>query len=491
MPITKVPEAAATFVDRNNPRLSHSGNLVRLLRPPACSTRSLTNDLTSVTNAINAIGSRRVAAPMQPMGSRRPARNYSDRGSASMRRASSCSSPMDFLTIRNVRAVRAILEPVQRPWAPYRGEDGGSNVIVDLHHWPGRARRLGPPAERRRSYRRRFVLGARLERPDGHLCDDFREDPATPGPVARARPGPGPDRRMLMGRLERLSLVGGRPDRGPVGRAGGVHDALKGRRAALRPGRGRPAGADRGRERGARSRRALSRSRAAGARGRTTQRGARGHGARGSGQRMWPTPTGKITLVELYPGEIILAPRLVDPNVILGGRAAGAGSGGGRCPDGLPGRDLMSRTGVLKPGDHVDLLFSLAFPPTVRWRGRRRQPDLQKRPMVEVRARRRKRPLSISCRTSRSPHRHRESDRRRHAEHRAQGHPADREPQDALVLKHVKDSDGVLDVVVRAPGNERPSEAGPVDFDYVINRYRSLSAPAADPKGRRDAVTEA
>ncbi len=45
-------------------------------------------------------------------------------------------------------------------------------------------------------------------------------------------------------------------------------------------------------------------------------------------------------------------------------------------------------------------------------------------------------------------------------------------PQDALVLKYVKDSGGVLDVVLRAPGSEQPFEAGPVDFDYVINRYR-------------------
>jgi hypothetical protein len=45
-------------------------------------------------------------------------------------------------------------------------------------------------------------------------------------------------------------------------------------------------------------------------------------------------------------------------------------------------------------------------------------------------------------------------------------------PQDALVLKHVKDAGAILDVVVRAPGNENPSNAEPVDLDYIINRYR-------------------
>ena len=29
-----------------------------------------------------------------------------------------------------------------------------------------------------------------------------------------------------------------------------------------------------------------------------------------------------------------------------------------------------------------------------------------------------------------------------------------------------------MDIVVRAPGNESPSEAEPVDLEYIINRYR-------------------
>jgi hypothetical protein len=44
--------------------------------------------------------------------------------------------------------------------------------------------------------------------------------------------------------------------------------------------------------------------------------------------------------------------------------------------------------------------------------------------------------------------------------------------QDALVLKYVKDTDGVLDMVLRAPGAEQPAAAEPVDVDYLIRRYR-------------------
>jgi pilus assembly protein CpaB len=45
-------------------------------------------------------------------------------------------------------------------------------------------------------------------------------------------------------------------------------------------------------------------------------------------------------------------------------------------------------------------------------------------------------------------------------------------PQDALVLKYVKDTGGSLDMVLRAPGAEQPSAAEPVDVDYLIRRYR-------------------
>jgi hypothetical protein len=44
-------------------------------------------------------------------------------------------------------------------------------------------------------------------------------------------------------------------------------------------------------------------------------------------------------------------------------------------------------------------------------------------------------------------------------------------PQDALTLKYLIDAGGILDVVMRAPGVERPFETDPVDIDYLINRY--------------------
>jgi Flp pilus assembly protein CpaB len=72
--------------------------------------------------------------------------------------------------------------------------------------------------------------------------------------------------------------------------------------------------------------------------------------------------TGKLTLVDLYPGEIILTQRLVDPNVTSGDGRQAVVVAGEEVLMAFPADDLMSKTGVLKPGDHVDLLFSLDFP---------------------------------------------------------------------------------------------------------------------------------
>ncbi len=177
---------------------------------------------------------------------------------------------------------------------------------------------------------------------------------------------------------------------------------------------------------------------------------------------------GRLTLVDLYPGEIILAQRLVDPNVISGdGRQALVVSG----EDVLmafPTGDLMSRTGILKPGDHVDLLFSLGFPAAAAAAGgeggaaQREQTTtfnlLQNVTIAAIVGG--STPGGGSAITGST------------ASAAPNAILLTVSPQDALVLKHAKDKGAILDIVVRAPGNERPSTAEPVDLDYIINRYR-------------------
>jgi len=180
--------------------------------------------------------------------------------------------------------------------------------------------------------------------------------------------------------------------------------------------------------------------------------------------------TGKITLVDLYPGEILLVQRLVDPNVISGDGRMALVLADEEVLMALPADDLLSRVGVLKPGDHVDLLFSLDFP-TGRTsvssgegegaigQGTTTQGDDEQATFTLLQN------VVVAAIVGGLP-------------------PAGGEsklpsallltvtPQDALLVKYARDAGGILDLVLRAPGAEGPYESDPVDVDYMIFRYR-------------------
>jgi pilus assembly protein CpaB len=167
---------------------------------------------------------------------------------------------------------------------------------------------------------------------------------------------------------------------------------------------------------------------------------------------------GKVTMVDLFPGEIILAQRLATPNVISGdGRLALIVSEEEEeVLMAFPAVDLMSRVRVLKPGDHVDLLFSLDFPTDRTVGGQGGDEELTTFSLLQN--------LTIAAIVTEA------------AAGTGQGEPQailfTVSPQDALTLKYVKDAGGILDIVLRAPGVEAPFETSPVDVDFLIDRYR-------------------
>lgn len=164
---------------------------------------------------------------------------------------------------------------------------------------------------------------------------------------------------------------------------------------------------------------------------------------------------GKITLVDLYPGEVILAQRLLDPNLVTAGGRYALLVAGDRVLMALPAVDLMSRIDVLKPGDHVDLLFSLEFPATGTAAGAGGEEKqvtfnlLQNLTIAAVVA-----PPGQAAGAA------------------PQALLLTVSPQDALVLKYALDAGAVLDLVLRAPGAEQPFVVEPVDIQYLIDRYR-------------------
>jgi len=71
---------------------------------------------------------------------------------------------------------------------------------------------------------------------------------------------------------------------------------------------------------------------------------------------------GQLTTVDLYPGEIVVARRLLDPNTIAPDGRLALVISDEEVLMAIPTADLMSQVGILKAGDHVDLLFTLPFP---------------------------------------------------------------------------------------------------------------------------------
>jgi pilus assembly protein CpaB len=175
---------------------------------------------------------------------------------------------------------------------------------------------------------------------------------------------------------------------------------------------------------------------------------------------------GRLTMQPLYPGQPILEQTLVDPNTVS--------------PDGrqalylledevlmaIPAQDLLSRIGMLKPGDHVDLFFSLPFPED---RGIGASDTEQKDQQTTFALLENVTIAGLVGGIS--------APEGAGTEGAAAAAPPEAvlltiAPQDALALKYVVDAGGTMDLVLRAPGVERPFVADPVDIDYLINRYR-------------------
>jgi pilus assembly protein CpaB len=166
---------------------------------------------------------------------------------------------------------------------------------------------------------------------------------------------------------------------------------------------------------------------------------------------------GKMTTTELAAGEILLTSRLVTPDVVTGDGRLAVIMNDDQVLMAFPANDLMNSLGVLKPGDHVDLLFSLDFP-----LGQTGE-DANETELVTFNALQNQTIAAI-----------------------VGGQPADEgeqasqakallltvSPQDALTLKYLKDANATMDVVLRAPGADQPFETEPVDIDRIINENR-------------------
>ncbi|MDF1513325.1 MAG: SAF domain-containing protein [Anaerolineae bacterium] len=188
---------------------------------------------------------------------------------------------------------------------------------------------------------------------------------------------------------------------------------------------------------------------------------------------------GKLTLAAISPGEMIMGGRLVDPNVIGNDGRTALVLSEDKVLMAYPASDLMSGLDILKPGDHVDFLYTLPLPID---RETGFLPGVGERTSVAVGAEEGEtlEPVTFNLLQNvviasivfnvdedgvptGSP----------------RGLLVTVNPQDALVLKYMKDAGAIVDLVLRAPRAEGTFSVEPVDLDFVINGYivPSQSAP--------------
>ena len=174
---------------------------------------------------------------------------------------------------------------------------------------------------------------------------------------------------------------------------------------------------------------------------------------------------GKMALTDLKAGEILLADRVETPTNITRDIAL-------TIPEGmvviaLPANDLLNRVGMLKPGDRVDILFSLDLgegtAASLRTLDALQNVEIQAIVVPPV--------LEEVAQGGLA----------------AQGAAPDKavlvavDPQDALVLKYLVDAGAVLDFALRAPDDDSAPILDPVDLQYLADQYgfdlESLLAP--------------
>lgn len=204
---------------------------------------------------------------------------------------------------------------------------------------------------------------------------------------------------------------------------------------------------------------------------------------------------GKITKIPFISGEIVFEHHLADPTNINNDYAFIIEDD--QVLMAFPATDLMSGLNILQPGDLVDILVSLVQPVLPGDTGVSDLSNEEETPedvlftfdalqrieitaiVVEI--------IPLNQRSSSSTTSSTTSFTSNQAEATPQPTPTPQpsqiealaillalRPQDALVLKHLKDAGGVIDIVLRSPTSTQIFELNPVTSDYLRDRYELI-----------------
>ncbi len=165
---------------------------------------------------------------------------------------------------------------------------------------------------------------------------------------------------------------------------------------------------------------------------------------------------GKLTTQDLVPGEVLLVARLVDPS--KQGASVAFTIEEGKVVLAIPPSDLMSSIGLLKAGDRVDLLFTMSVNP-----GGQGEQDTTFNALQNLRITAVVMPSDILQEKGSS-----KGDK----SSKPQALLLALDPQDALVVKYLKDAGGIMDIALRAPTDTQTYDVEPVDLQYLLDRYQ-------------------
>jgi pilus assembly protein CpaB len=165
---------------------------------------------------------------------------------------------------------------------------------------------------------------------------------------------------------------------------------------------------------------------------------------------------GQLTLVSLSPGEMILRTNVISPTIA--GAHVAYTMDEDQVAMAFPAEDLMSSNYLLQAGDHVDVLFSVEV--TVQDEDEGELITFNALQNLEVAAVIKPRGLDTNTSVNTGLR-----------DTRPEAIVFALDPQDALVLKHLKDIGGMVDIVLRAPEAEGRFRTQPVHEDYLIDRY--------------------
>ena len=214
---------------------------------------------------------------------------------------------------------------------------------------------------------------------------------------------------------------------------------------------------------------------------------------------------GRITMIPLATGELVMHHHLADPTNISQNLAFIIGDD--QVVMAFPATDLMSQVDVLKPGDLVDILVSVEEPVlpstaggaaaggnAANTSGQNKELftfDALQRLTIQgivVNIKPQNQTSASTSSTSSSVGTPAPPPTLSPNEIQPEAILVALSPQDALVLKHLKDAGGIADIVLRAPTSSQAFDVKPVSPEYLKDRYGlvieqpgPLASPTAAP----------